>query len=371
MSINAKLEKLASFEPNGFPFVSLYLNAQADQHGRDNFAPFLRKEINRHARTFAEGSFERECFERDAGRIELYLREELEPSANGLAIFACAGANNYFEAIQLNVPIQANELHVADSPHLYPLARLIDQHPSYVALVADTDAARLFVFDLGRKERGKQLDNTGRSLAPDGVRSQLRYQRRVEKYNLLHAKEVVEMLGRVVREEAAEHIIIAGDEVIIPLLREQFPGWLADKVIDILRLDIRTPEHEILRATMNSLRESNIQTDAERVRDLLDQSGAGVRAVTGLEKTMGALVRGQVNELLISASLDDIATCEDQTATLSADASVNGDGRASRAEIANALISLAVSTRAAITFIEDGKLLGSAGGVGAFLRYQV
>jgi hypothetical protein len=78
-----------------------------------------------------------------------------------------------------------------------------------------------------------------------------------------------------------------------------------------------------------------------------------------------------VNELLISASLDDIAINEELPDTLSAELGTNGGSRASRAEIANALISLAVSTRAAITFIEDGKLLGGAGGVGAFLRYQV
>ena len=41
-----QLDELAAFEPNGFPFVSLYLNMQPDQHGRDNFESFVRKEFS-------------------------------------------------------------------------------------------------------------------------------------------------------------------------------------------------------------------------------------------------------------------------------------------------------------------------------------
>jgi len=61
----------------------------------------VRKEFSRHARTFAEDSPERKSFERDRRRINAYLKEELKPSANGLAIFASSGAGDYFKAIQL------------------------------------------------------------------------------------------------------------------------------------------------------------------------------------------------------------------------------------------------------------------------------
>lgn len=90
------LDELAGFEPNGFPFTSLYLNAQADRHGREMSAPFVRKELASRAKTFAEGSREREYFERDARRILRYLIDDLEPSANGTAIFASTGAGRIF-----------------------------------------------------------------------------------------------------------------------------------------------------------------------------------------------------------------------------------------------------------------------------------
>jgi len=376
MSLNLKLEKLAAFAPNGFPFISLYLNTQPDQHGRDDFDRFVRKEFRNHAKTFANDSPERESFERDAGRISVYLRDKLESSANGLAIFACAGADNYFNAIQLDAPIEKHALHVSQRPHLYPLARLIDQYPRYVALIADTSAARLFVFGLGKTESTEALNNLNTSRTLAGERPQLRYQRRLDNYRMHYIKEVAQMLERVVHEENAKHIVLAGDEVFIPLFYEQIPAHLADKVIDVLRLDIRTPEHEVLKATMESLRDNNIQTDAEKVRDLLDKYRAGGLAVVGLRDTLDALLRGQVDELILSASLKKISA--DQK-TLSRIPSISTAPNTlaehlaeqrSAAAVADMLVARTLSTGAAVTFIEDTLLLGDVGGVGALLRYR-
>ena len=377
MSLDRQLDKLATFEPNGSPFISLYLNTQPNQHGRDDFDRFVRKEFKNRAATFAEASPERESFERDTERIGIYLRDKLEPSANGLALFSCAGANNYFEALQLEAPIDKHVLHVSEGPHLYPLARLIDQYPRYVALVADTNSARLFVFGLGKAERTKELNNQNTSRTLAGERPQLRYQQRLENYRLHYIKEVAQTLERVVRDENAKHIVLAGDDVFISLLREQVPQYLIDKVIDILRLDIRTPEHEVLKKTMESLRDDNLQTDAEKVRDLFEKYREGGLAVVGLDDTLDALVHGQVDELILSGTLKGISFNQEALSgipSISAAHNTLAEHLAeprSAAAVADMLVARALSTGAAVTFIEDTKLLDDVGGVGAFLRYRV
>src|ERR1041385_7377747 len=200
------IDRLADFEPVELPFISLYLNAQANEHGRQDFERFRRKEFPERARTYAAHTPARESFERDAERIREYLANELRPETNGVALFACAGAGDFFEAVQLAAPIEHHRLYVYNQPHLYPLARLMDQYPRYAVLVADTNRARLFVFG-----RGKAL----------------------QRDELQHAKEVADQLEQVVREDNVEHIILAGDAVIIPLLREQFPKAVADRVVDV------------------------------------------------------------------------------------------------------------------------------------------
>jgi peptide subunit release factor 1 (eRF1) len=361
------LDELAAFEPNEFPFISLYLNLQPDQHGRDNFLPFVRKEFKARAKSFAPDSLELGSFKLAASRIMSYLRNEVRPSANGIAIFACVGPDVYFKTVQLDAPIQQHRLHISDRPHLYPLARVIDQHPRYVALLADTNSARLFVFDLGKVLSSKEVHHPKLSRTQVEGWSQMRYQRHVDNYHVHHAKEVVEMLDRVVREEAAEHIVLAGDEVIIPLLREHLPIHLEKKVIDTLRLDIRTPEHQVLEETMEALREHNLQSDAEKVRLLLDEYRAGRLAVVGLRDTARALEHGQVDELLLSASAREIH--DDYEAVIPADQMVpDGSPQLIAADL---LVTRARNTGARVTFIEDAALLADIGGVGALLRYQL
>ena len=116
MSLSQLMERLAAFEPTEFPVVSLYLNAQADQHGRTNFDQFLRKEMSERAKTFEPHTPERESFDRDVERINTYLEQEVRPSSNGIAIFACAGANDFFEAVQLDAPIERHRLFVYNQP---------------------------------------------------------------------------------------------------------------------------------------------------------------------------------------------------------------------------------------------------------------
>src|SRR6266545_7595703 len=145
MPLEHLVEKLAAFESQGLPVVSLYLNAQADEHGRHNFYSFVRKQFPERAKTYEPDTPERESLEADLVRINRYLEQDIHRATQGIAIFACSGANNFFEPVQLEVPIQDNRLFIYDRPHLYPLARLLDQYQRYAVVLADTNTARIFV----------------------------------------------------------------------------------------------------------------------------------------------------------------------------------------------------------------------------------
>ena len=54
-----RLDRLASFDPGPYPVVSLYLDLRADQHGRDNFETFVRKELRERLRTYPASGPER------------------------------------------------------------------------------------------------------------------------------------------------------------------------------------------------------------------------------------------------------------------------------------------------------------------------
>jgi peptide chain release factor subunit 1 len=374
MAPNNLLDRLVTFEPTPFPVISVYLNTQADQNGRDNFDSFVRRELKARAKRWTMRTPERESFDRDAERINDYLRDELRPSANGAAIFACSAERDFFEAAQFDAPITENYLYTSYQPSVYPLARFIDHYPPYVALLADTNVAHLYVFGAGEEMEQRNIVNPNVHRTMIGGWSQARFQRHIDNIRTHHAKEVVEELDRLTREENIERIVLAGDEVIIPMLREQLPPRLEQMVIDTLRLDVTTPEHEMMKASFEAVRAHDARKDAEKIEKLLDKHLGSGYAVTGARDTLIALTLGQVEEMFLSASEQDVR--DDLTGKAaelipSFPEAVEGNGRARSAAIADELVARARQTDADVTFIENATKLAACGGVGAKLRFRL
>jgi peptide subunit release factor 1 (eRF1) len=369
------LERLLNFEPVLAPVISLYMDARADQHGQQTFLPFVRKQLNERSKTYENQSKERLSFEEDFVRITRYLEGQVPASVQGLAIFACSAANDWFEVGQFEAPFERNRLFVSDRPHLYPLARLIDQYRRYVVVLADTNRAQIFVFAAGRAVERQALENVKTKHVKIGGWSQARYQRQEQNYHTQHAKEVVEMLEKIVRNEGIEHIILAGDEeTVIPLLRDQMSKEISDKVIDALSLGINTPEHELLDESLTAFRRHDSLTDMEKVERLLNEYRADDLGVAGVPETLAALSNGQVEEMLIAARAESIQFDEEEVRKVLELYAVAETPSATldQRTVADELVRRAnVLSSAKVTFIEDSTQLDRVGGVGAFLRYRI
>jgi peptide subunit release factor 1 (eRF1) len=362
--LSAQLDRLAGWDSGPFPVVSLYLNLQPDDRGRDQFAAFLRKELDDRIATYGAEGPERASLVEDANKIREYV-ETIDPSANGLALFASSGAD-LFEAMPTAAPIPQHAVFISAGPHLYPLARLIDEHPRYAVLLADTHAARIFVFAANALEREDQIVGTKTRHHKKGGWSQARYQRHTENYHVHHAKEVIDALARIVRGEAIQSIVIAGDELIVPLIREQLPKDLAERVVEVLKLDMRAPDREVLDATIAVMKKQDADADREHVETLIGQYRANGLGVVGVESVRQALELGQVDELVITARPETLQTPD--RAEVQAEATPE---RSAEERIANELIAKARQTAAKIRFIEDASLLAHVGGVGALLRFKL
>jgi peptide chain release factor subunit 1 len=369
MLLTEHLDRLTAYEPGPFPVISLYLDARVNDRGRREWGPLLDQDLEAQAASYPASSPERDSLERDIRKVRTYVENELDPATNAVAIFACAGAD-LFEAVQLVAQIDGHELYVSSQPHLYPLARLNDQYPRYAVLVANSNTARLFVVGNARIERAEAVESDKTRRTKVGGWSQARFQRRVDNFRQQHAKEAAEMLDRVVQAERIEHVILGGDETSLPLIKAELPKHLAERVIDIDGLTVGTSVREILEASLRVLREEDAKTDREKVDAMLSAwraRGLGTAGVTG---TKSALEKGQVEELLITATPAAIAA---PAASASAATGETADSAAPdhRKAVADELVTMARQTSARITFIEDPALLQEVGGVGALLRFRI
>jgi peptide chain release factor subunit 1 len=354
MELQPLIDRLAEFPPGDHPFVSLYLDARPDQTGRGKYQAFVRSELKARAATFPEHSEARKSLDADVEQIVAWLEREARPQANGIAIFACAGAS-VFEAVQVEAPFEQNEVVVGPRPHLYPLAAVVDRYRRHAAVVLDTHSARIFVFGLGEVQAERAIESDGMPKTDAGGWSQARYQRHVEEFQRHHARDVAEALERLVREEGVDRIVVAANDVALPQLRAELPKDLAARVIEVDELDVHSPRDQILRRSLEAAREQDARDDTERMRRVLDAYRAGGLGVVGVDATLSALANGQVHELLLASDPSGL----------------RAPGGRQGAEVADELVAKARQTDARVTFIEDPRWLADAGGVGGLLRFRL
>lgn len=389
MKLTELLETLAAFEPVETPFLSVYLNAEPNEQGRDAYGAWLKKELSEHAKNYAEDSPEADSFAANVERINDFIENSVEPSANGIAIFAADGADGFFETAQIEVPFPENQIFVFDRPHIFPLARTVHQNPRYAVLWADTNKAAIYIFggentlnvetETSAKVEEIRGEKTNRTKV--GGWSQARYQRHVENFHLQHAKETVDELDKLLRDTKIEHLILCGDENgIMPILRPQLTKELEERVVETLNLSQYAAEDEIQAATHGAMMMRNALDDKARVERAVGaaKAAAGLGAL-GVEDTLAALSNGQVEELMIASNFAAIEYSVKKVKKVLKNYAPGDDNSASDElppareprQIADELIVRAINSAAKICFIEDESLLKEAGGVAAVLRYNI
>ena len=369
------MELLAALEPSPFPVISLYLSLTPNANGRENWDGFVRKVFNERGKALPADSPERGSFDKDAERIRKYLDQPRDASCQGLAIFASSGSE-LFEAIPLETPFDDHWMFIGSTPHLYPLAKLIDTYPRYAAVMLDTNKARIVVSSVGAAQREEKVKSDKTRRTSKGGWSQARYQRRADNVHTHHMKEVVDALDKIVREENINQIVISADDVAMAKLREQMPANLAEKIVDTVPLQRNAGDDSMLESAFDAIRIKDAETDAERVQELLGEwQGSGL-GVVGPEATLSAFELGQVEELIITGSVETLKPVQklpDNSATeMTAETSASqGAIDDARLKLSAELIKRAQQTSARIRFIEDATLLEDVGGVGALLRFRL
>ncbi|HET8776016.1 MAG TPA: hypothetical protein VFN76_00005, partial [Candidatus Limnocylindria bacterium] len=154
-------------------------------------------------------------------------------------------------------------------------------------------------------------------------------------------------IARLVQRERAQHVFLAGDERVIPILEAELSEPVKALVEYVTRIEMRSGADDV-RQEVAPILAAIEEADG---RDVAARAVAGARAgdlgVTGIDATMAALEAGQVDELVI-----------DETAGVDEDL---------RAE----LVRQASLTDARVEVVRDHEGLRRREGVGATLRFRI
>ena len=368
------LTKLMDFEPAGFPFVSIYLNTEPNESGKKDFEIFLKKQLKDHGAVLEPGSAESESYEADVEKINNFVNR-LDPSTRGAAIFACSGSDGFFERFEFEVPFDENQFSVAEKPDILPIVKLVSQHPPFAVVAADTNEAHIYVFKRGKTIGQENIVSTKTNRTEVGGWSQMRYQRHIDNFHQQHAKEVIEEVAKLVREDGIDRVVLSGDEaVIIPMLRAEIPKEFEDKIVGTMSHNVKSPVHEVYDEASRVIAEHDAEIEKQEIERLFEQNYEDGVGVTGAENTLAALLNGQVQELFICADPNDINYSRNQVGSVLKAYEPGEDGELPEAsekiDVINEFIKRAAATADTIRFVSDNQDLKIQGGVGAILRYQ-
>jgi peptide subunit release factor 1 (eRF1) len=162
------------------------------------------------------------------------------------------------------------------------------------------------------------------------------------------------------------------------------PKHLAEKVVDQLHLEAHATTADVLQASLKAMQHLNTRSDREKVEAAIGEYRAGGLGVVGPEDTLDALIKGQVDELLIAGTLREmrpvpVGTAADSGSGMAlAEPAVEpvaageaADAQPEVVRLADELVTKAKQTSARITFVEDAALLSEYGGVAALLRFRI
>jgi hypothetical protein len=344
------LRRLAEWTaPEGTAITSVYLDARAetsgDRPGDRTALITLKDRLQEIEKSLLPRGPGLDSFRVDRERIELAVAEA-RPAADGLAIFSC-GAADLFEVVESGTPFLTKVVYQRH-PALFPLARLADEFEPAVVAVADTNTLRVFSVRMGEVEEtaGKDEDSVNFRKRRTGGMSQERFQRHVEKHRVDFANEAAEVIARVVEEDGATRVILAGDEVAIPLLRDALPASVSEKLVgDALRIHIRASKDEVgdeVAAILELAEEESSHAVADALVAEVRKDALGI---AGADPTRRALEAGQVDVLVMIDGYEPV-------------------------EVRDECTRLAISTGASVEVVADHDGLKSLGGIGAILRWN-
>src|SRR5690242_11880440 len=134
-NLQLALQELTALQSAEHPILSVYLNWIPEGNGQRSAPQMLDQELARIADRLPAHGPEADSFAADWQRVMDYINTDAPKDAKGLAIFAC-NAENIWRTLPLQIPMD-NEVVADRYPHVFQLARIIDDYKTYAIVLAD------------------------------------------------------------------------------------------------------------------------------------------------------------------------------------------------------------------------------------------
>jgi len=276
-----------------------------------------------------------------------------------------------FDDVRAGHSIWPEGTSTAPLPDLSGWLRQVDGQIPFLLVRADREGASLDFYQGTGRPRPEHRETHGETLhitkVPEGDWAQKQYQQRSENVWKRNAGEVAEVVSSTTAEHRPKVVVLAGD----PRARTDIVTALAGHPLDIVQVEAGgraagSSEEALWSEVEKVLAAVEASEEKEVVERLLQDTGRQEGAARGLDDVLDALVRGQVDRLVLDldAAREMTVNPKDHPGlTLPAPAATAGELRADEV-----LVAAGAATDARLSLLP--RALTKGAGVAALLRWE-
>ncbi len=305
MEMRNEIKRLARIEEGPYPFFSLYLNTRWDsEQQRERIRLFTKNQLKKAIDRLREKEDWEKAYSEDQNRIERFVeglvRRSYDEGGDGIAIFSCSATHTFLSFPSI-IPFE-NEFFLSSLPVLRPLVRLSSQYQDTLAVMVETDSARLFEIAL----EGLLAESSIESYVPgrhdQGGWAQMRYQRHIRDHMNKHQKEVAEQLTELFDTGKWKRVVLIGQDRTLSNFKGFLPERIKHQITDAFSMDFSEERSRVFRRIVERLLEREKEEISRHLEELKERAPQRGRATFGLNGTLEALNKGQIQTLYLLAS---------------------------------------------------------------------
>ncbi len=376
MDIKREIKKLAKIPETDYPFLSLYLNTKwEDEKQRGRVRLFVKNELKEAQKLVRGEERIRKSLQRDSEEIQRYvdgvIRRAYDEGVNGIGIFACSGID-VFKIFRSSIPFD-NQLTISSKPSLRQLVQISDEYSTAIAVMVDTDRAKIFEISLGEIHRESQIESYVPGRHEQGGWSQMRFQRHIREHMHQHHKGVAEQLIKIFDEERCENILLIGQEHILATFKPLLPERVRAKIKGELSAEFEEEPSSLAQRVSEYLRGESAKKEDTLIEEIIETALARGAATVGLRDTIEAINRGQVHRLALDRKLKKQGWQCTRCLALGEITSLSCpfcNSAIATADLGEEMIRSVINRDGEVELIGDHPKLSKYEGVGALLRFK-
>ncbi len=357
------LRELAAISAADRAFLSLYVSGPAGMTA-------LEKRIRIDRSFLKDHTDELDYFDRNLEMVEDYFKGNPQKSGS-LGLFAC-WALDFFEVYTLPVRVP-DLLWVDSSPYIRPLAELQDEYENYAVVVADNKSAKVFLVTSAVATREAKITGNVKNHVKVGGWSQQRYERRRDKQLKDYAKDIVDQLVELDRENTFRRVLMVGSKETLREIRAVLPNQIVRKAVADKGLDLGKGDAWVRKEIFDLFVEQERASEQALWEVIKTEHLKSGLVAVGIEDVLNAAKAGRVEKAVVTRDVyfDGVRCrdCEHLEASTPSECSQCGSTSLFKVGLVNECVELLSLSSAEIEFVNPIPSLAEVGHIGALLRY--